>query len=430
LLARARQGAGYRDLSDTEYLLKRKLADRRGRGLSLRRAAELLFATHGPDHPNAGVRVFRVIGTERRLGVEHNVEERPRVEGNLAEVVDEATTLIASLLRRPSRLRGLRFQPMPEYPEFSWKEAVLNAIAHRDYSVEGNTTEVWLFEDRMEVVSPGSLLPDLSIDELLSMTRVHKSRNPRVVRVLVDLGVVRDQGEGIPRMFAEMEGQFLPAPEIQSTRRGFTVVLRNTPTLSPEDRAFVASLGSNELSDTEFRALLEAHRHGRVDNPSLRRIAGLDTLDASRLLGALRDRELLSLHGGGAKSYYTLGRVISRIDPTSVDRPQLDADRPQLDADRPQLEALSAGLQEMVSSLGARPRRSRLWPTIAALCAQRAYRPAELASVLGFRRPKLLVRRHLTPMVDAGLLERTHPDTSNHPDQAYRTVSEPGEDTT
>lgn len=73
LLQRARVSAGLGSLTNEEYLLKRKLADRRGTGIALRRAAELLFASDGPDHPNAGVRVFRVIGTERRVGVEHNV---------------------------------------------------------------------------------------------------------------------------------------------------------------------------------------------------------------------------------------------------------------------------------------------------------------------------------------------------------------------
>jgi Predicted transcriptional regulator containing an HTH domain and an uncharacterized domain shared with the mammalian protein Schlafen len=87
-----------------------------------------------------------------------------------------------------------------EYPRFSWQEALLNAIAHRDYSVQGSCIEVWLFDDRMEVVSPGGLLPELNLQELLSRKRVHCSRNPRLMRTLVDLGLTRDQGEGIPRM--------------------------------------------------------------------------------------------------------------------------------------------------------------------------------------------------------------------------------------
>ena len=119
LLAKARQGAGLSSLSDEEYLLRRKLADRRGREIVLRKAAELLFARLGPDHPNAGVRLFRVIGTEHRTGPEHNVEERPRMEGNLPAVIEEASGVISSLLRRPSRLVGNQFREVPEYPDFA-----------------------------------------------------------------------------------------------------------------------------------------------------------------------------------------------------------------------------------------------------------------------------------------------------------------------
>jgi len=460
LLTRARAGSGYVGLTDVEYLLKRKLADRRGSGIVLRRSAELLFAKDGPDHPNASVRVFRVIGTERRFGHEHNVEERPRIEGSIVHVAEEAVALIGSLLRRPSRLVGNRFREVPEYPEFSWKEALLNAIAHRDYAVEGTTTEVWLFEDRMEVVSPGGLMPSLTLDELLSLQRVHASRNPRLVRALVDLGLVRDQGEGIPRMFAEMEGLFLPQPTITSSKRAFSVVLSNTPTFSAADRAFVASIGSAELTDLEFRALLEAHRHKRVDNARMRRIAGLDTLEASRMLGGLRDRDLLELHAAGAASYYTLGRAIPSTRPVaeseasysahgtdrdqlSEDRRELDTDRDQLDADRDQLRSvrgqlgvgrselglgsLPAALRDEVEALGTRPRKERLWPVIHSLCSLQPLRSSEIASLLGFKRPKLLVNRHLKPMCDQGQLERTHPDTPNHPDQAYRATTQ-GED--
>ena len=84
----------------------------------------------------------------------------------------------------------------------------------------------------MEVVSPGALAGNLTTDELLTLRRVHRSRNPRIVRVLVDLGFARDQGEGIPRMFTEMKDAFLPQPSIEATNRSVTVALRNTLTLN------------------------------------------------------------------------------------------------------------------------------------------------------------------------------------------------------
>ncbi|MGB5147005.1 MAG: ATP-binding protein [Porticoccaceae bacterium] len=441
LIAQARQGAGLAAWSDEDYLLKRKLADRRGDRIQLRRAAELLFTRFGPDHPNAGVRIFRVIGTERRTGPEHNVEERPRIEGNLPAVMDQAAAVVSSLLRRPSRLVGTRFRPVPEYPEFSWKEALLNAVAHRDYGVEGAGTEIWLFEDRMEIISPGGLIGDLTLDEVLSLRRIHRSRNPRLMRVLVDLGVARDQGEGIPRMFAEMEDAFLPKPEITASPRGVTVTLRNTPTLTAADREFVSRLGSTEISDEEFRALLHAHRNGRVENADLRSLAGMDTLAASLLLRKLRDRSLLDLHPHGANSYYTLPTTLSaptqplidrgnRGEPSpdrgglienrgepALDRGELATNRGERDTDRGELapEVLAA-----IQQLGTRPRKERLRAVIASICAQRDWTtPAELARWLNIR-PANLTERHLSPMVKAGQLERRFPDAPTHAEQAYR----------
>lgn len=436
LIARARQGAGLAAWTDEDYLLKRKLADRRGDRLQLRHAVELLFAKRGPDHPNAGVRIFRVIGTERRTGPEHNVEERPRIEGNLPGAFEEAGAVVGGLLRRPSRLVGTHFRPVPEYPEFSWKEALLNAIAHRDYGIEGAGTEIWLFEDRMEIISPGGLVGDLTLNEVLTLKRIHRSRNPRLMRVLVDLGVARDQGEGIPRMFAEMEDAFLPRPEIAAGARGVTVTLRNTPTLTAADRGFVSRLGSTEISDEEFRALLHAHRDGRVENADLRSLAGLDTLTASLLLRKLRDRGLLDLHPHGANSYYTLPSALSeateRGEP-GADRGELEADRGELPRDRAEPDADSGEqpadrgepppqIAALIGQLGSRPRKERLRAVIEAICSQRPWTtPAELGRWLNVL-PANLTERHLSPMVRTGQLERRYPDTPTHAEQAYRST--------
>jgi ATP-dependent DNA helicase RecG len=220
-------------------------------------------------------------------------------------VLNGAFEVIASLLRKPARLRGTRFQEQPEYPEFAWHEAILNAVAHRDYGVQGSTIEVSLFDDHMEVSSPGGLVAEVRIEDLRERHRVHRSRNPRIVRALVDLGLMRDQGEGLPRVFAEMEGLFLPAPEIETSSYQFKMMLRNTPTLTREDERFLGLLGTEAFEAYEFRAMLQAFRSGRVDNASMRHITGLDTLRASRILRTLRDRDLLVLHSAGPNSYFS-----------------------------------------------------------------------------------------------------------------------------
>ena len=326
----------------------------------------------------------------------------------------------------------MRFQAMPEYPDFAWREALHNAVAHRDYAIHGSGTEIWLFEDRMEVVSAGRLPEGVTLEEVLRLERVHRSRNPRIVRVLVDLGFAKDQGEGIPRMFAEMEDAFLPQPKLEVGGERVIVTLRNTSTLTPSDRQFVASLGNADLSRQEFRALLIAHRRGRVDNAALRSVTGLDTLRASHLLRGLRDRELLTLQGRGADSLYTLTPVVRDL---AVDRGELSdgsggasrADRGELPADRGELRAdrgeLSADVRRAVDGLGSRPRKERLRAVIEAICAAREWTTSgEIARFLSFSQ-RNLSGRHLTPMVEAGRLERRYPDNPTHPEQAYRAHS-------
>jgi ATP-dependent DNA helicase RecG len=431
LLSRAKSGAGYPDISDEEYLLTRKLADRKGTGIVLRRAAELLFARE-PDHANAGIRILRVLGTERRVGVDYNVEELPRAEGPLPQVLTEVFNTIQGLLRTPARLRGTRFTPTPEYPDFAWKEAILNAVAHRDYGNQGRSVEVSLFDDHMEVTSPGGLLPEISLDALRKRVRTHESRNPRLVRALVDLGFMRDQGEGLPRLFAEMEGLFLPVPELASSSYGFSLTLQNTPMLTDSDRAFIGEIGSEELSSLEFRALLEAFRQGRVTHASMRSMAGLDILQASRLLVSLRDRGFLEPQSAEPATYYILPSRFAPggtpVNPEGNSR-QSEGELPSIGGvtpgdsggtpGNPQRNSRRSELPS-IGTPGNRPRRNPLRSRIAMLCTDWRT-PVQLATALGNRSAPDLTRRHLSPMVEAGLLERRHAE-KNHPAQAYRAV--------
>ena len=233
---------------------------------------------------------------------------------------------------------------------------------------------------------------------LLQQHRTHQAGDGRVV------------GVGIPRMFAEMADAFLPNPRIESSPRNVSVVLGNTTTLSEDDRAFVSRIGGEDLSDEEFRALLQTHRHTQVDNASLRSLMGLDTLGASQILRRLRDRGLLELHARGSQSYYTLALPLRLHD--AADRGELGPDRG---------EQLAPSLLEAIAGLGVRPRKEPLRRVIAQLCAGHWRTPAWLAGQLNIEAGNLS-DRHLAPMVKIGTLERRYPETPTHPEQAYRTA--------
>lgn len=234
----------------------------------------------------------------------------------------------------------------------------------------------------------------------------------------MDLGQARDQGEGIPRMFAEMEGAFLPRPTVEVKGQRTVVTLHNMPTLSTADRRFLAGLGNTDTSTEDLRVLLIAFRHGKVTNADLRSTMGLDTLTASQVLRGLRDRELLRLHPHGAQSYYALPPILVQ----AVDAEEMEAasaDRGKLD---PGSQALPEDLLTAIDQLGSRPRKESVRGVIRAMCAVKPWTTREeIAKHLRFSQKKL-GPKHLTPMVEAGRLELRYPQQPTHPHQAYRST--------
>ncbi len=102
-------------------------------------------------------------------------------------------------------------------------------MAHRDYSLSGACIEVWMFDDHISVRSPGAPPEPVTLEQLRRQKSIHFSRNPLIVRVLADLGYLREMGEGVPRMFQEMESYGLHPPELSIEGFIFTVTLRNAP---------------------------------------------------------------------------------------------------------------------------------------------------------------------------------------------------------
>ena len=248
----------FRDRPVLDALEHYGLVERAAREWRVTNAALLLFALRPALrwHPRAGLRVFRVAGTQIEYGCRRNVTQIGRADPPLASAVAESQVLARHQIRRTERLVGLRFRDSPEYPDFAWREALVNAVAHRDYEVRGRETEIWFFEDRLEVSSPGELLPPVTVDTLRQGRRAHATRNPMLVRALADAEVMRDEGEGIVRVFREMADSFLREPEMTSESGLFTITLFNEPDWhvhGPGWRHFVDWL---RVTDDQKRMLL------------------------------------------------------------------------------------------------------------------------------------------------------------------------------
>jgi predicted HTH transcriptional regulator len=167
--------------------------------------------------------------------------------------------------------------------DWSPQEAIVNAVAHRDYRLEGVAIEVHLFDDRMEFWSPGELVEPVTLEKLRNRERVHASRNPRIVRVLTEFGYMRELGEGIPRMFEVVEREGLHPPEFRLEGGRFVVTLRSTPVYRPETMRWLQRFEGKGLSRNQIRLLAYAHERGnQFTSRAYQKLVGVDPYIASK----------------------------------------------------------------------------------------------------------------------------------------------------
>jgi ATP-dependent DNA helicase RecG len=255
----------------------------------------LLFAQKPQRYlPRCGLDFLKFEGTRQLVGQELNIVKREIIERPLPRLIERAFEVIGMHVREYSRLgQDGVFHNIPEYPVFAWQEAIVNAVAHRDYSITGKAIQVRMFDDRLEVESPGKLPGHVRLDNLV---QERFSRNPQIVRVLIEFGYMKDIGEGIDRMIAEMEKFGLPAPEFSEPDYSFTVVLKNTP-LEAEKPVVVPT-------EDRLRRYLREHRW--ITNQEYRRLMGVDRQTAWRQLTRLVEAGELVKEGKGRYSRYRL----------------------------------------------------------------------------------------------------------------------------
>ena len=304
-----------------EVLARYRLVEGRNGGSAVTLAALLLFGSDSARwHPRSGIDFTRYEGTQRHVGAELNVVKRDRVEGPLVLLIRKAYETVRPHLRERQRLVDLFFEERLEYPAFAWQEAIVNAVAHRDYGYSGSGVEVQLYDDRLEVRSPGQLVEPVTLDRLAKRESIHASRNPRIVRVLADYGYMREQGEGIPRMYAAMEHEGLYPPAFRlDADVVFVVTLRNTVAFRPETLQWLSGLSDVALSGNQKRVLAYGmERGGSFTSRDYQRLVGADIYTASREIKDLIRKGLVLLPKKGGRVYEV---VRSRSDRPENDKP-------------------------------------------------------------------------------------------------------------
>lgn len=259
-------------------------------------AAVLLFGRQPQRFtPAAEVRCMHFHGTE----VQRPAPYYQILQGSLFEQVDRATNFALGVLNRGVGTRALSNQApvIFEIPPDVIREAIVNAIAHRDYT-SGAAVQVSVFSDRVEIWNPGVLPPPLTPEGL---RQPHRSiaHNPRIAEALFLARYIEKYGTGTLMMIRESAAHALPEPDFEQRSGEFvTTVWRDWLTASVVERL--------NLNERQMKALSRIKSAGRITNAEFQKLAGGSRRTALRELSALVESGVLRLVGSGRGAVYVL----------------------------------------------------------------------------------------------------------------------------
>ncbi len=298
---------GYRK-SPEEYIRQNKsLMVMKGGRYEMSGAAILLFGKDPQQFfPRARVRIIRYDGIEAKVGTEMNVVKDRTFDGRILELTEASIAFLRDQIKEYTYLgpEG-KFVTQPEYPEFVWKELIVNAIAHRDYSIKGTDIQIKIFDDHFVVESPGNLP---GIVRLHNMRQVHFSRNPKIAALLQEYDYVQEFGEGVDRMYQEMEAAGLPEPEyrnvafmLNATIRNRTVasdVANGTDNVANDVANSVKDVANEqermaEMSERELEIYSYIKQHSKAATKEIAAYVGVTTRTVQRYITLLESKNYI-----------------------------------------------------------------------------------------------------------------------------------------
>ncbi len=251
--------------------------------------------------PRSGLTFVRFDGTQvHREGDDPGYGRRVEFSGPLAHIIQRAWDILQDEIRVGAVVRGLERKEQWQYPPTAIREALVNAVAHRDYRVRGRAIEVRMFADRLEISSPGGLPGFITIDNIVDE---HFSRNPRIVNGLFQWGYIEELGLGVDLMIQDMVNAGHPPPQFRALDYAFTVVFENVHQRQPIAPVAV-DLTTNER---QAKALTYLQKNERITNRDYQALCPDVTAETLRLdLADMVERGVLLKIGEKRGTYYIL----------------------------------------------------------------------------------------------------------------------------
>ncbi|MDQ4075987.1 MAG: putative DNA binding domain-containing protein [Chloroflexota bacterium] len=260
----------------------------------------VLFFARDPSRwiPHAGIKLARFQGSARISFL-----DRHEATGALPELVELAEQFIRRHTKMASKVVGFESVNVTEYPYPALREALVNAFAHRDWEKQREMVQVNIFDDRIEVHSPGE--PLLPIDQLEG---AHASRNDNLCYLFKDIGAMEQYGTGVAKMRMLMEEHGLSPPRFEKKGPIFIVTFYGPGdrilelVADPTERVDLRTLGLNERQIEAMRIFRNDRQ--ALSNSDYRKMFGVSDRTALRDLSAMMDLGLVKRVGSGPQSVY------------------------------------------------------------------------------------------------------------------------------
>ncbi|MBK8135121.1 MAG: putative DNA binding domain-containing protein [Chloroflexi bacterium] len=315
---RATQYAAVLGEADVEQALIKRGCLVRENGQALPTHAGILLFGRDPRRFVRGAEITAVRFAGEAMG---DTFTRDDISGTLPEQIKRAETFLRDTLRKGVTLGGaMARSEQYEYPLEAVRELVVNAVAHRDYSIQGDGIRLYVFKDRMEITSPGRLPGPVTVANIKDE---RFSRNPALVQVLADMRYIERLGYGVDRVIELTRQHGLPEPLFSETDGGFKVTIYNALTspsavpvapvmVEPQKPQTVDLLARhrgiplNPRQESVLTYLSEPH-NTRITNSELQRLhPDVHPETIRRDLSDLVTKDILLKMGEKRGSYYVL----------------------------------------------------------------------------------------------------------------------------
>lgn len=355
------------------------------------------------------VDVIEIAGTEWVVSPTERGASRT-FQGSLLELTRDVLRVLRQEIPERFALTPGEAQRMADPMTVALREALHNALMHQDYRIH-RPTQIRRFADRLEIENPGTSLKDP--DRLGEPGS--ELRNPRIAEMFYDIGWVERKGTGIRAMQEAMESLGLTPPTFESDAqdRSFCATFYRHHFMDEDDLAWLERYQTHQLPADAQKALVYAHKTGRVDNAAYRSLNRVDTLTASRALTQLETAGLLhrSEQRRGPGVYYTLAELEGTPQITAQVTPQIA------------YQSTTPGVQELlrVMTEGQRVAQAEMDDLLVGLCAEQPFKARELGRLVR-RSPRYLTEAYLSRLVKEGRLQRN--GAANDPNVTYQAVDE------